>query len=310
MNFKLTVIVPTYKRTFSLKRLLLSLQKQTIAPFLEVLVMDQNEKGFLEKEIGQESLYNVRYIWLNQANASMARNIGGQLASSEYLLFIDDDLVPDEKFCEQGLNIFYENSFIECFSPWVKNDLASTFDNLNLKDRIIEKVTEKLFVISETMSASIFFKRTSFLISGGFDVLLFSFAKTAEDQEFFLRLMTTNIKLYFTSGLHIYHDNEQAGGCELRVVDYWITREKCMKSWVFRHKIQHGGNLELTFSDLVSLYRSVFFNTKGLTSGFFTIIKQIKLFQKVVRDTNNFLIQYRDRYSDYPKVDHFVAKLP
>src|SRR5436190_348223 len=121
MKLIFSIIIPTYKRTDSLKRLLQLLQRQTLSNAIEVIVIDQN-------------------------------------------------------------------SFVECFTPWIRDERNNQDGLVNMKQRIISKVNNSLFEISENISAAVFFRKEAFLRSGGFDVLLFSFAKTAEDQEFFLRL--------------------------------------------------------------------------------------------------------------------------
>ena len=44
--------------------------------------------------------------------------------------------------------------------------------------------SEHLFRIRDVMSAAMFFRRQTYAASGGFDELLFEYAKTAEDQGF------------------------------------------------------------------------------------------------------------------------------
>lgn len=302
----LTIIIPTYKRTDSLKRLLQTLKMQTIAQSLEVLVIDQNAKGFLEREIGQAWLYNATYVWSEKPNASLARNLGAKLAANDCLLFIDDDLVPEADFCERGMQFFKKNSFIECFAPWIKNSPDDLDGTASVRKKILSQVNSNLFLISDTISAAFFMRKPSFIKSGGFDVVFFDFAKTAEDQEFFLRLGSLKIKLYYTFEFSIYHDENQAGGCELRTADYWTTREKLMKAWVFRHKIKQA-DLKLTIPDYVSLYRSVFFNRVGLSAGIANMLMQIRLFRKVVNETNIFLDGHKSLYSAYPKIDHLAS---
>ena len=51
-----------------------------------------------------------------------------------------------------------------------------------------EMITKDIYIISDIISAAIFFIKDSFFRSGGFDYLLFEYAKAAEDQEFFLNM--------------------------------------------------------------------------------------------------------------------------
>lgn len=299
----LSVIIPTYKRTDSLLRLIRLLQKQTIAGAIEIILIDQNENGFLEREIGISIISGVKRIKQEQPNASAARNAGSRYALGDVLLFLDDDLVPEADFCEAGLNFIKKFSFIECFTPWVRTDSNPSDGHIALS-KVIDKIDNELFVITDTISAALFIRKNSFLKSGGFDPFLFEFAKTAEDQEFFLRLPFKDIKLYYTTQVSVFHDEFQTGGCELRIFDYWVTREKCIKAWIFRYKIHNGRELTLTMLNYFFLMRSVFLNRIGLTSGVQFIFRQIKLFSKSLAETNHYLAGKVDYYRNPLLINH------
>ena len=303
----LSVIIPTYRRTDSLGQLLRLLNQQTISDKLEVLVLDQNEIGFLEKEISISNYVDVQCIRLDRPNASLARNTGAVRAKYGHLLFIDDDLVPGDDFCEKGMRFFDKYNFVECFTPWLKTDLRQADPVRPVKDNIIKIINEELFLITDTVSAAVFMTKKSFFKSGGFDVHLFEFAKTAEDQEFFLRFPFKEIKLYYTPSFFIFHDEAQTGGCDLRTVDYWITREKCMKAWVYRYKIHRGINSPLKFSDYFGLYRSAFLNRTGLTGGLSVLKKQVRLLKKVFKETNDYLRKHKMQYAKPAAITHLTS---
>ena len=303
MSTELSIIIPTYKRTGSLQRLLVALEKQTISDKCEIIVVDQNPLFFLQDKIKIQFLTFAKRIHLKSPNASQARNIGAYYAKSKILLFLDDDLIPTETFCEEGLHFLKEHPTVDALTPWVKNDFQNSVDS-NVIRKIIEKESEDLWRITDTMSAALFFQREAFFSSGGFDPILFDYAKTGEDQEFFLRLPYKKIKLHYTNKLSIFHDELQEGGCELRTVSYWVTREKCIKSWVFRHRIHAGGKMHLSLVSLFQLYRSAAFNTHALFSGFIPFLKQIRLLHKQINATKFFLKSYKNQYTDATKIDH------
>ena len=300
----LSIIIPTYGRTDSLARLLKILLVQTIADKMEVLLIDQNEAGFLEKEITLSRFLNVKCIRSEHPNVALARNIGALHSEYSYLLFLDDDLVPGQNFCESGADFFAMNTFIECFTPWIKSDIAQV-DAINpIKNNIVKKINDQLFEITDTISAAVFITKKAFLKSGGFDAGLFEFARTAEDQEFFLRFKFKGIQLYYTTSFSIFHDETKTGGCDLRTVNYWITREKCIRSWIYRYKIHRGGNLRLHLSDYINLSRSIFLNKAVLTSGMSSIIKQIQLFNKALAETNGYLNLHKAAYTNPVGLTH------
>lgn len=97
MNPKVSVIIPTFKRSDFLNRAIDSILQQTYSN-IEILVIDDNEANSLErmKTENQMREYNnnnkVKYI-KNKENlgGALARNVGIYKATGEYITFLDDD---------------------------------------------------------------------------------------------------------------------------------------------------------------------------------------------------------------------------
>lgn len=94
---KVSVIIPTYKRSAFLVRAIASVQKQTYAN-MEIIVVDDNG---ISTEAGEQVLKSmqayandprIRYL-RNEKNlgGAMARNVGVSAATGTYLSFLDDD---------------------------------------------------------------------------------------------------------------------------------------------------------------------------------------------------------------------------
>ena len=306
MNPIISVIIPTYHRTHSLKALLKLLKEQTIAAELEIIVVDQNDKGFLIGELGEEVLDGVIQVELEAPNVSTARNLGFKRSTADNILFIDDDLEPESTFCETGLEILSSNSEVGCLCPLVHNDLGKEYSLFLLKKKFTGRNLNdgSLRGITDTMSAAVFFKRHYFKQSGGLDELLFGYALTAEDQELFLRMGINGMSIWIDTSFQIYHNEKVEGGCELRTSPYWITREKCVKSWVLRYRIHSSNNGRLSISDLFRLIRSSFLNTKALRSGVKNVIREVGLLRYYIRETGDFLQPYLGRYEKVSEIDH------
>jgi len=305
MNLGISVIVPTFKRTDSLKRVIHLLKEQTMVDQIEILVIDQNPPGFLVEGIGLDTLKGVNHLILENPNVSEARNFGALNAKYPFLLFLDDDLLPEPTFCEEALAFWSNNEQIDCFCPLVYSFLGEEYELVGIKRKVLKYATSELFEITDTISAAIFFKKDTFMISGGFDPLLFEFAKATEDQEFFLRIAKKGIKLYSFIGLKIFHDEKVSGGCDLRTSGYWETRRKCMRGWVYRYKIHKGGNLKLSWQGRWNLIRSAFLNREGLTSGTQFFMRQFCILMQAIKETNVFLAQHESFYKDFSSIDHF-----
>ncbi|MGE0449606.1 MAG: glycosyltransferase family 2 protein [Vicinamibacterales bacterium] len=94
---RLSIVIPTFGREESLQRLLNALARQQGAPPFDVIVVLD---GVPEASIGagrREWPFPLRVVEQPSRGAAAARNAGAQLAQSEVLLFLDDDVEPAER---------------------------------------------------------------------------------------------------------------------------------------------------------------------------------------------------------------------
>jgi GT2 family glycosyltransferase len=301
----LSVVIPTFRRTDSLLRLLRALLAQRDIE-AELIVVDQNPAGYLDGVLPSSPA--IRHIVQPEANASTARNSGFLASRGQIVLFIDDDLIPEKDFCISALGVFRLHPEIGCFSPLVYNAEGKEMALQQAKTKYTGpfKGSDEIFGITDTISAALFFRRDYFEKTGGFDPALFQFARTAEDQELFLRMRKRRLTLYFVSSVEVYHDETIPGGCDLRTVDYWITREKCMKAWAYRYRIHHHPPGRLSAGDIFHLARSGFLNKEVLASGLGNIRKQARLLSASIKSSGEFLQGQLYRYSDVENVDHLA----
>ena len=84
-----SIIVPSYNRNAEIVALLDSLKEQTTYNF-EVIIVDDYSSQAVSVE--QEYPFEVK-VFRNETNqgAAGSRNVGAELASKEWLLFLDDD---------------------------------------------------------------------------------------------------------------------------------------------------------------------------------------------------------------------------
>ena len=89
-----SIVIPTYNYRKYLRDCLEGALSQTIPP-KEILVVDDGSEDNT-REVVQEFLPNVRYIWQANMGLSAARNKGAMCTTGEWLLFCDADdiLVP------------------------------------------------------------------------------------------------------------------------------------------------------------------------------------------------------------------------
>lgn len=115
---KVSVVIPTYKRSDTLARAIISVKNQTY-PNIEILVVDDNEPGdeysrevaALVSSLGFDNLFLVtqdRHI-----NGAAARNAGIRRADGEFISFLDDDdlWLPDKIDRQVSFIRTLDNSF-------------------------------------------------------------------------------------------------------------------------------------------------------------------------------------------------------
>ena len=94
----ISIIMPTYNKSSFLKLTLAGFTMQTEKDFEIVLVNDgstDDTEEVVEKYI---DLLNIKYIKTENRGRSAARNTALEEAIGEYLLFCDDDRIPDKNF--------------------------------------------------------------------------------------------------------------------------------------------------------------------------------------------------------------------
>lgn len=303
MSFEISIIVPSYRRSQTLHKLVKLLVPLETHVKFELLVVDQNLDEI--RQLNQTYLAGfsfVRFVKLDQPNVSAARNLGAKLATSDVLLFLDDDIEPTPDFVLAGLSHLRNHPEIEFLVPLIEEKGKTPYIFNCPPDGYIDNfINERIQQIREAGSLAIFVKRSSFLKSGGFDVPLFQFAKTAEDQEYFYRLAFQDFKLWVHHDLTVFHNDKAAGGCELRTKPRSETRAKCVKSWFLRRRIHARLAGKLRISDWYRLVRSCMLNREALLSG--NLLGELKLFLESAKLSDQVYQQNRDEYLNFPKLN-------
>ena len=188
-NIEITVIVPTYNRIVSLKKLLDSLYSQNFPKeSFEILIMNDGSTDETQNYLDSLNLdRNIRIINLQNGGPAVARNIGAREAVGKFIAFVDDDCTVPADWLHKiysclnnedaaavggpSKNEIPENKFSEVYN-------RTTLFFLNLFN--LEK-NKARFLTSNNFAC----KRDVFLKHGGFDE---RFGVGAEDREFVNRI--------------------------------------------------------------------------------------------------------------------------
>lgn len=94
INMKLSIIIPTLNRYADLRNTIRDLLAQSEQDF-EILIIDQTDASKRENMGGLSA--KISHIYFDIKSASAARNIGIRQAKGEVLLFLDDDVIIENK---------------------------------------------------------------------------------------------------------------------------------------------------------------------------------------------------------------------
>jgi len=299
----LSIVIPTYRRSEKLPQLLESLAVQTFRAH-EILIIDQNPEQKAPLWFDElATRLPLRIEFLQEPNASSARNLGFKRSTGDVVLFVDDDLVAGASFCEMAMQRLRQfPKKVRCLCPVIMVDGRIT--GMELIDTGSSGPAPKLVKLRNYITAAVFFTRQYFEQTGGFDELLFRFARTAEDQELFLRMLRKGMDIWLDQTLFIDHDENVPGGCELRAGDYWKSRERCIKAWVLRHRIHGERAGRLSATDLFRLLRSAVLNRAVLQAGPRTIAKNAYLLWKSMGASRTAVQSELSRYVNVLMINH------
>lgn len=90
LQYKISVVIPTYNREKTIKRCLDSVVNQTY-PVCEIIVIDDGSRDKTLDIIRTEYGNRVKVIRQKHKGAQAARNAGIRAASGEYIAFLDSD---------------------------------------------------------------------------------------------------------------------------------------------------------------------------------------------------------------------------
>ena len=117
-----SVIVPTYNRAVSLRRALISVLDQTLAPF-EIIVVDDGSSD-ASANLVQHAFPDVRYVYQRHAGVSAARNRGVRAAQADWIAFLDSDDEWESAKLErqtEALRTHPGHRLVHCDETWLRN---------------------------------------------------------------------------------------------------------------------------------------------------------------------------------------------
>ena len=207
----ISIIIPTFNRSNFLNDTLNAINEinRKDIYFEVIVVIDGGELKHIENVKTFTKLYDfdLRVLLIDNSGPSNARNLGASYAKYDWLLFTDDDCLPQKNWLNEFINwiklndnnleiagcggkiVRYEDDFYSKYIDW--QDCMNPPKNAN-NDETIYLVT-----------ANALYRRNSFMQVGGFDTE-FKWPG-GEDPELSFRITASGLKLTFLQSALIKH---------------------------------------------------------------------------------------------------------
>lgn len=231
---KFSVVVCTFNRSESLRRMLKSLQEIVIPDHLscEVIVVDNNsddDTRLVFEEIEKDFESRIRYVLEDKKGLSHARNRGVKEASGEIIAFTDDDVMVDKHWIQNIDKAFKEYDDVACVGgkilpiwevskpKWLKPDLYGYLALLDNGD------SAAYMDALDIWGANFAVKSEMFKRYGLFDTNLGRMPGkfySAEEAEFLKRLQNAGEKILYYP-LSIIHHNIPACRMSKKYIRKW-----------------------------------------------------------------------------------------
>lgn len=208
---KVSVIIPTYRRSEDICRALDSVLNQTIDSF-EVIVVDDNGIGTIDGEKTSDAILpylnlpHVHYIQHDvNRNGSAARNSGLKIAKGKYISFLDDDDTyhPDRLLQLYNMLENLGEEWGACYSSYVKlmPNGKNQISNEKVSGNIFLQTLMRAFYLGS--GSNIFVRRSVIDIVGSFNE---AFLRN-QDLEFLIRV-TSKFKMAYVDSclMQVHYD--------------------------------------------------------------------------------------------------------
>ena len=221
---KLSIIVPVYKVEPFLCECIESIQRQTMEDY-ELIIIDDGSpdlSGEIADSYAQKD-ERIKVIHKENEGVSIARNTGLNIATGEYVIFIDSDDYIEPNFVKEFVTLMDEtNADVgmsrDCFNEWKQSDTATGKPTFQVSG---EKALKMLY--ARQLGVAVWNKiyRRSFLAQN--DILF-------EPELWFAEGMTFNVRCFIDARKLVVKDimgYHQRYNVNSAVRDFYIDNYRC-----------------------------------------------------------------------------------
>lgn len=210
-DLSLSVIIVTHNRADYLKKILYSLESQTVRDFEAIVVVDGSTDHTAEFLAGYKpDNFTLATVQHGNAGRSISRNVGARTAKGDLLIFFDDDMILSSECLGVHLKYHRDNDMAICVGTQFER--ASEVENdFDLYRFHLTKKWERLIEERKNRDADPYLTAANFSIRKDWFFNLKGFDKdteVAEDLDLALRAEKRGIKISYNPFAVAYHDNK------------------------------------------------------------------------------------------------------
>lgn len=217
----ISVAIPTYGREKELVDTVRSLlDRQTFKNF-ELLVVDQSPRHTPGTDLFLQSISDARFRYFRTTPPSvpMAKNFALKNARSPYMIFLDDDIIPDPQLIGIYVDTFSEMPHVSAIAGRVLQDGFPIKKNVLKFDQYAE--SHGVFTATEPGYTNAFpggncaVRIKEALDLGGFDTR-YKDNSFREENDLSIRMARSGHLIFFQPRSRIFHLSAPYGGCRVR----------------------------------------------------------------------------------------------
>lgn len=225
MSKNISIVIPTFQRSFILQQTLNSLLSiEGSGETVEIIVVDDGSKDDTAKMVKTLQLENsnLTYVYQKNSGAAAARNLGAKTAKHDLLIFIDDDILVEADSLRKISDFHQKHPFAILsgrwkYSPQVLQNLSKTpFGRFKIENDYVcmggidkKQISKNLYETKSLASFCLSMSKTVFNSIGGFNES-FPYAG-CEDQEFSAKAVECGVNLFYAQDIVTFHNELDRG---------------------------------------------------------------------------------------------------